>query len=473
MVLLLPTFEFTSVYLGTITRLKGTVEIIEQTVNQMFSNLSIKEHIVKTSISSVDQQNSQHKIESLFLESKELNEGLLRALKVAEGVSSMLTSYEQRYEATPEYEGLQELRALNQKTKDYVTALLTQYTELEGRVASLFGNKSLSLGNGPIGNPAGDLKAYCESYCPGITIEKAEIMALKGKLLVQKILTSEKAVLPAKDPKESQEELASITWFLMSRALSKEQAHNEGTFAIEDSNERLFNFLANSPGYAAGPRQSSHYVGRSEPDDSLAASVFTAAKQYGVDIIEAPMPANKRTLLFAMVDNFPEIEGIPKKVLFFKPENFSPFATTGNGYDAIMHGYEFAVARYTKQFIPGGDDLPEYRKERVPTEIISKFKNVLNYFNSCNIDETILKQLDSSSAVKTVADLQKQAKVWGLQYMQHIIAKAREIDYFSADPSKLAALEVAAKPCLEAMRGYDHVDRRTGREVYLVTHLTH
>ncbi|MEI8124767.1 MAG: hypothetical protein WCG42_03330 [Parachlamydiaceae bacterium] len=456
--------------MGIATQLDGTVRTLDRTMQKLFTKVRDKEKEITTFMDDKGLDLSQPEKEALLRIAFDLTKDIVQVLQVSEGLVLMLESYEERYKEEPKHAGLQEFRMLNKLIDNDVECLLAEYKQVEKGVMSVLGMESSLLTRSLVpGNPSSDLEAYCNRYCVDVSTTIAEEKIAKGKLLIQRILTSDEPISPSENPLESQEELAFLTWFLMSCAMRKEQAYDEGAFAIEDQNERLYQFLLSSPGHAAGERASSHYVGRCEPYVSVTASLFKASKQYGVDVLEANMPAGKRTILFGMVDNFPMLEGIPKKVLFFKPENFSPFLTTGMGYDALMHGYEFTMAQYTKQFDPKGDDLPEYRKERVPSELLERFNKILVFLGKCIEDRegdwALLQTIDSESNGKSIKDFQKQAKLWGIQYMYSFISKVSKLDWLTIN-EKLA-FHAVATPCMETMEIYDHPERRTGREVYL------
>jgi hypothetical protein len=130
-------------------------------------------------------------------------------------------------------------------------------------------------------------------------------------------------------------------------------------------------------------------------------------------VINEPLPNAKRHILFG------KVEGPQNPILFLKLEAFSPYVTTSGGYDMVMHGAELCIAQYKKICSPGSDDLKEMAKERVPADLFKKF--------SAHASE----------------EEKKLAKIWGISYM----AKYPEL--------KLDLYE------------HDHVEKRTGREVYL------
>jgi hypothetical protein len=123
----------------------------------------------------------------------------------------------------------------------------------------------------------------------------------------------------------------------MSLAIEKKQGFQEGAFVIEDESDHLYNFLLSSGG--AYKRGSSHFHGR--VPDKL---------QNGIDIFNEQLPAGKRTFLFERIENM-EKPDLPKHVLFIKPENYSARMEKDASYDFVMHGAEFAIAQYNKQFV--------------------------------------------------------------------------------------------------------------------------
>jgi hypothetical protein len=258
-----------------------------------------------------------------------------------------------------------------------------------------------------------DLEDYLKKSCKGISLVDAKKMIASGETLVEKILLGE-------IHSGSKQDLVNLSWFLMNKAVEIGQGFDEGAFVIEGQGKKIHDFLlkstADSPVY---PRPSTHFKNRS-PNS-----------HWGIDV-HNKMPAYKRTLLFSMATNQDGSE-----VLFIKPENFSAritFSLYGLFEAIIEHGGEMLVAQANKVFYPGSDDLPNMRKERVPVKILNDFKALLPQ----NPQKEIL----------------ANANLYGISFM-HKHAKT------------LTTSE--AKAFVDTLeKEYNHLDKRTGREVYLI-----
>jgi len=250
------------------------------------------------------------------------------------------------------------------------------------------------------------LDAYVQCWSPNVTLDQARFFCEEGKKLYQAILENKIT------PRANEKDIAALTWFLMRLAIDKGQGHEEGAFSIEDKNNCLYNYLLSAEG--TGDRPSSHYIGRSPKWTGATKFVMQASAHKGVDVISEPLPNRKRHILFGKVD-------APHggSLLFIKLEAYSPYVTTSGGYDLAMHGAELCIAQYNKLFYPGSDDLKEMAKERVPAKLLKEFS------------------LHASLEEK------KLAKIWGISYMAKFLGMALELNE------------------------HDHVEKRTGREVYL------
>lgn len=268
---------------------------------------------------------------------------------------------------------------------------------------------------------ASNLKAFCSSWGNEISVETAQSYIDKGKVLIGQIMDGTKT-----DGKE--EDLLHLTWFLMAQGIKKGQGYQEGAFMIEDRNKKLYNFLLKSQGENASTsyvRPSTHFKGRTD-------------QQYGLDVFHQDMPCKKRTLLFGMIDNKDSSE----QVLFIKPENFSAYVSVAKFYDAWYHGWEMIVAQKNKLLYEGLDDAENMRKERVPTEVTKEFVKLIK-----------LLRKNPGFDYKAV---HSDAKKYGISFMNGFIDNLQEKPA-GFDPSRFKSL----------IRDYDHLEARTGREVYL------
>lgn len=306
-----------------------------------------------------------------------------------------------------------------------------------------------------------DLESYCKVNSPEISISQATNLILKGEILYAEIIAG--FCMPSADSNESQDELAALTWYLMSLALKKGEGFTTGAFMIEDPTNKLYQFLVDSPGHASGIRKSSHLMGRTPKHIGKTSFVVKSSSHHGVDVINNKMPASTRTILFEKTENAPFLEDVmPKSILFFKPESFSPFLTTGHGYDALHHTSEWGISVYNKKVNPGSDDLPTMRKERIPTEYLQDFANLIDYIEIRPYEFESNAFLDESGQLMNLGEAKKNSKLWGIAYMYHFLEKTKTLTY----NNKIVEL---IDNLLDKLTILDHYDKRTGREVYLST----
>ncbi len=154
------------------------------------------------------------------------------------------------------------------------------------------------------------------------------------------------------------QKVENIVWALYDIASKVHHKHfTEGTFVVEDKGLKLLHYLTSS---------------QDKPDGSYKriSSHFKAYKtqHYGLDLNN--LPCNKHTILFGHLNG---------DRIFIKPENHG----TKNIFDNIEHGKEFIIAQARKVeglrniFNLASDQDPEFKKERVPDELIQKFSSLL------------------------------------------------------------------------------------------------
>lgn len=168
----------------------------------------------------------------------------------------------------------------------------------------------------------------------------------------------------------------------------------EGTFKIQDKDNRLFNFFG-SPAKVY-KRASTHFEEfRDVEKGGLFAKLF-AKVDNGLNIEN--LPCEKQHILFnKLSDGF----------IFVKPENHGT-----DWANLPAHAGELIVAKGRKVplirecFNLGSDDAPEYSKERVPEESIKEFS-------------LLLEKLETDQETKRLHKL--QAKTFGIRAMKNII----------------------------------------------------
>ena len=390
------------------TQLEGTVEVIDRTAQE-----AIKKGKEQLETVEKAQKRFQYEIQDI----RKLQDEINTELKLMDGINRIKSVYEKRYTNEPNHQGLKELQTL---CADYGKELrdnMKKYGELIDNVKrnsektpNLLTQTILLPEGGKIydrDEAAKSLTPYCQVFSPNVTTLEASERFAKGEKLLEEIMGGERT-LPPTDTAEAQEELCNITWALMKQAIDDQQGFYEGTFVLEDPQNFLFNYLKKNPGYYLRP--STHFEGRSDNNHG------------GVDVLNGKMPAEKRTLLFGIIDN-PPIPNIPKKLLFIKPENYS--ADPRVPLDYVLHGSELLKSKYNKFSNPKFDEGPGMRKERVPSDIKREFdkivdclkgglRNAPSLFSDLKLDKSSLKLFDFD-----VAKL--NGGLWGVAYMSRFV----------------------------------------------------
>lgn len=266
---------------------------------------------------------------------------------------------------------------------------------------------------------ASSLEAFCANWGNEFPIEQVQSMIDKGKILMA-------AINAGTAQPGTEEDLVHLTWFLMAQAIKKKEGYQEGAFMIEDDGQKLFQYLRNARGENGSviyERPSTHFKGRTD-------------KQYGLDVFSPLMPCKKRTLLFGMIHS----KDSDQKVLFIKPENFSACLVVQKAADAWYHGWEMIVAQKNKLLYEGLDDADNMRKERIPTEITKEFVK-------------LLKLLRNQQGIDYKA-VHADAKKYGISFMNKFLNDHADK---GINPNRFR----------ELIKDYDHLQVRTGREVYL------
>lgn len=295
------------------------------------------------------------------------------------------------------------------------------------------------------------LDAFLELWSPNVNLQKAQQFITQGEAVLKSVLKGE-LTDPNNAGIDSEQLVTSLMWCLMDRALKKNQGHSEGAFALEDQDGKLYQFLCNVKG--CGDRESSHYVGRGPYWNGVSSAVFTSSAHKGFDAPNGELPAQKRHVLFGQVTQNPNSE---EKVLFVKLENYSPFLTAGYGYDMTMHTGEFAHAQYKKVAQPGSDDLPEMAKERVPTAVLKAFVAMVDTLGQ--VEHMKQDAVDLMVAKGFSKDPIKDAKTYGIAYMTQFAEAAESLPMVPED--------FTTRGFQASLPKLDHMDKRTGREVYL------
>ena len=160
------------------------------------------------------------------------------------------------------------------------------------------------------------------------------------------------------------------------------------------------------------------------------------------------MPAEKRTILFGLITLFT----IASKVLFFKPENFSPFLTTSHGYDASGHLFELGRSQYLKATSPGADEQPGMRKERVPDDAKEAFQELIKHLRNDIIRyRPMLNHLLLVDLDRTIED----ANIWGISYMHRFVAHIEQ--------QRASDLDQTLSLLKKTWQSYDNLENQDGK----------
>ena len=275
----------------------------------------------------------------------------------------------------------------------------------------------------------------------------------------------DKMVLTTKQQDHYLQDIVDFIWFLYDRALAKGQVFEEGTFIIQDTQHFFYKFLMKyvkmvspeikdtlddpardvSPGLLAYSRQSSHFMLEQEK-----------FRHYGIDIQfeddrqgKILLPAQKKHILFGRISD---------DLIFIKPEraglNFGEI--TAHAMDLV--GAQLRkpwLKYYFKTYLPktvnatlcyyiGTDDAPNFRKERIPEELLEKCLTILQSEKLTN---------------EQIRDLMYIFSTQGIHGIHN------EIDF---DASYMSTTQKGSlRAYLEQLRkeGFDHQEIRYGREV--------
>lgn len=416
------------------TQLKGTVDYISSKV----VNQSVE--IFNRHISDFESDFKEKNFTKIESEINNLENDITRNVKLLEGLEKINMVYEERYIDDLNNPGLERLRTLNKFLKNQIQTELNDYKKIMEKLSAELGEEKSSISDekqtrseNPNISPNSNLEAFCYTYNREVTPEEAKIWIKKGEVLLQDIFAGTRTQM-RQDPAEAEIETAALTWVLMNVAIKKGDGFQQGTFVLNDPTNRIHSFLKTHPKHYT--RASSHYAGRAPK------------VQEGIDVFNQPMPAGKRTILFSEVD---QMDG--SKVLFFKPEDYS--ADHKHLFDFTMHGYEFLAAQKNKILYPGSDDLPNMRKERVPVEILSEFKNVLAIFDEFKKEHGNL----FKDPIFQRENPEKDAKLYGVAFMKPYVEALQKLDIYPAEFNPSAFYKT--------LEGMDHLDKRTGREAFI------
>jgi len=286
-----------------------------------------------------------------------------------------------------------------------------------------------------------------------------------GKTKINKLLSpdSQKTTKEHTDIKN----VINIAWYLYSSAIDKNQGFDQGTFVIEDPKEKIFAFLKNCKG--AKERISSHFKPKEIDEYGVTED---QAQQYGIDMPEdVVLFEHKKTLLFGRRGTINN-----RNFIFIKPEDEGCAAITDitegkmpsweDTLATVKHAGHFVVARVRK-FIPGADDQPSWRKERMPYKVAQKWLNVAE-----QLPKNVPLQVECArAATRSIFEMMKWEKAFQQINSDPKLAAITKILYGSQlskeDKDKVFDALKKFNAHLKNKK-YDNLEYRKGREVILL-----
>ncbi len=282
----------------------------------------------------------------------------------------------------------------------------------------------------------GNIEEYCIHCSPHISLDQAKDHINQGKELMFKVLSGE-IESPSNDPKEAQEQTVFLIWYLMSLAIEKNQGFISGAFIIEDSDQKLNQFLSKCPGLYS--RASSHLQKRA-----------ISLLQNGIDIKDASnkLPAGKKTILFTQIlsrDN--------QKELFIKIE--AEGANILNPVTMFHHSVDLVKTKFNAWWYPTSNESSGMRKERIPHTTLKAFEKIV-----MELQRHPREALDQEDILQTANPL-KEAKIYGISFMHAYLGALKDL------PENGGIDKTLFERFDKTIKGLDHLNKRTGREVYL------
>jgi hypothetical protein len=226
--------------------------------------------------------------------------------------------------------------------------------------------------------------------------------------------------------------------------IAKKLGHTfaEGTFVIYDDTGNIFKFLSSLKGTYG--RNASHFngVAQTEKRPWLAQSGYN---HFGFDL-DLTKEMGKSTLLFNRLN-------ANGTALYIKPEE----AGVASVADAAHHtvGYLRSLGRKMAPEYFGSDDAPEYSKERVPQEIRTHFKTLLDKAKEKGLPEASYQSFIRYDDVKGM----------GIQKMLEI-ARSNQIERYAPEEAQAFIAMLNNKQKSKEPK-YTHLDKRFGHEVIL------
>lgn len=299
------------------------------------------------------------------------------------------------------------------------------------------------------------LLSMSESYheffeqCAAKKLYEVEERVVNGGALYYQLHTNkthvdtEQKLISEDERKNYLRSIVDLMWYLYHESSRKKEAYQEGMLVLHDPESVVYGYLLD---YARMVNPSLTGTLKDpallHADNLFAYSRKTShlkdinARAYAIDMRfnadkpnKAELPAQKRTFFFEHDGNH----------LYIKLENYGL-----SWKEAPYHALELAVAQLrkiplTKQYI-GGDEQAAYKKERVPTDVITAAQQFLQKKNVDPKDKKHLYNLPKTIGIKA----------------------AFEPDVMQLGSSLIETFD----------KNYDHLPRRRGRETILVHELS-
>lgn len=258
------------------------------------------------------------------------------------------------------------------------------------------------------------IQLFIQKYGGSVPSDTIEAYIGGGKQIYEQILDGRLATVPKN---QAAHWAGALTWYLMKQAHDQEEGFTNGSFILQDKDERIFKFLHGLSG--TYNRISSHLKGRSDE------------QHRGIDVPHGFLPNGCEHLLFFRT-TLPNRE----EATFIKPEDHGTSLT--NVRHLVCHGLGFVQSVAKKQLpsVFGSDDSEGFRKERVPAATLAAFR-------------VLIQNKSPEERTKLMAD----AKLWGIGFMYTTIHKiAPNHDFIKK---------------LEKQFPNGPLEKRTGREVMI------
>lgn len=281
----------------------------------------------------------------------------------------------------------------------------------------------------------------------------------KGREYADAIYENRLDNIPTKTQQEYLQSIIALNWHLYDLALQKGQGFVEGTFVLEDTEFKLYNFLMAYTRRMNPEVKGTHldpllHVSHNPFAYSRDASHYKHLKMqyrpYGIDIrfgadkkSEALLPAYKRHILFGKIDE-------ETNLFYLKIENFGIHTS-----DVLDHAREFAAAQVGKNNICAGSirTIAGWFGYAIPTDS-----------GDGNQKERIVPAFleDFDEIVSAAEMLTKDQK---LMHMGYARIEGFKTLYNTSLTSAVHGIKTLAQKYENHPKKYDHMRWRTGEEV--------